>query len=74
MGYDSIVASKPYGPEVEIKKVRLSGIFRSERELDFELWKQSGKKLSDGKRLGGNERLTDTAIKQKFNTFIAKQY
>ena len=61
--YASVVAAKPYGHNVEIKKAECIGHIQKRVGTRLRNLKKSSKKiLSDGKKLGGAGRLTENVI------------
>ena len=63
-GYNTVVASKPYGNDTKIEKLECIGHVHKRMGTRLrKLKKDMGKKvLSDGKRIGGKNRLTDGEI------------
>lgn len=62
--YKAVSDGQPYGPEVQIIKKECVGHVQKRMRTNLKKLKDSmkGKKLSDGKTLGGRNRLTDAVI------------
>ena len=62
--YKSVSESEPYGPGVTIKKIECVGHVQKRMGTNLRKKKKdiAGQKLSDGKTIGGKNRLTDAVI------------
>ena len=62
--FKAVSASKPYGPDIIIRKIECVGHVQKRMGTQLRKLKKemAGKKLSDGKPIGGKNRLTDAVI------------
>lgn len=62
--FQAVCNAQPYGPDIEIKKLECIGHVEKRMGTRLRNLKAQHRKLSDGKTLGGKNRLTDTAIQK----------
>jgi hypothetical protein len=61
-GYLSVCQAMPYGPEIKISKIECINHVQKRMGSRLKKLKAKTKELADGKKLGGQNRLTDAAI------------